>query len=276
MLTCFEHWFGPYPWYEDGYKLIEAPHLGMEHQSGVAYGNQYKNGYLGRDLSGTGRGMKWDFIIVHESAHEWWGNSITAQRTRPTMWIHESFANYSEGIYTECQDGKQAGAEYIIGNRRNIKNDTPDHRPVRREQRRARATSTTRAAACSTCSASSSTTTRSGAAFCAASTATFWHQTVTADQIESYISRSAGMDFSKIFQQYLTTTEFRFSNTRSTAISSRHIAGPMSCPGSRCRCGRRSARARPTGSAQPRRGRPVSKAVAADRFGRRSIRTSTC
>ena len=124
MLACFEHWFGPYPWYADGYKLIEAPHLGMEHQSGVAYGNHFKNGYLGRDLSGTGLGLNWDFIIVHESAHEWWGNNISA-KDHADMWIHESFANYAEGIYTECQDGKAAGAAYIIGSRRNIKNDAP-------------------------------------------------------------------------------------------------------------------------------------------------------
>ncbi|MDE3128851.1 MAG: M1 family peptidase, partial [Gemmatimonadota bacterium] len=92
MMKCFEHWFGPYPWYEDGYKLIEAPHLGMEHQSGVAYGNGFENGYLGRDLSHTGLGLAWDFIIVHESAHEWWGNNIT-MKDQADMWIHESFAN---------------------------------------------------------------------------------------------------------------------------------------------------------------------------------------
>src|SRR5437016_6212788 len=98
MMKCFEHWFGPYPWYKDGYKLIEAPHLGMEHQSGVAYGNRYKNGYNGRDLSGTGWGMKWDFIIVHESAHEWWGNNITTKDV-PDMWIHESVHDYEAGMY---------------------------------------------------------------------------------------------------------------------------------------------------------------------------------
>ncbi|MGH7584476.1 MAG: M1 family aminopeptidase, partial [Gemmatimonadales bacterium] len=99
MLACYEHWFGPYPWYADGYKLIEAPHLGMEHQSGIAYGNGYNVGYRGRDLSKTGVGLKWDFIIVHESAHEWWGNSITT--TYPSgEWIHESFANYAENLYT--------------------------------------------------------------------------------------------------------------------------------------------------------------------------------
>src|SRR5207245_11363026 len=79
MLRCFEHWFGPYPWYEDGYKLVEVPHPGMEHQSAVAYGNWYANGYRGRDGSGTGLGLKWDFIIVHESAHEWFGNNVTTK-----------------------------------------------------------------------------------------------------------------------------------------------------------------------------------------------------
>ncbi len=134
MMACFEHWFGPFPWYEDGYKLVEAPHLGMEHQSAIAYGNHYKNGYLGRDLSGTGHGLKWDFIIVHESAHEWWGNSIT-DSDAADMWIHESFANYAENLYTECQEGKQAGAEYVIGTRHLVKNACSDRRPLRRERR---------------------------------------------------------------------------------------------------------------------------------------------
>ncbi len=124
MIACFEHWFGPYPWYEDGYKLVEAPHLGMEHQSAVAYGNGFKNGYRGRDLSGTGLGLKWDFITVHESAHEWFANNITA-KDQADMWVHESFANYAEGLYTECQQGKAAGAEYVIGTRTGIKNDRP-------------------------------------------------------------------------------------------------------------------------------------------------------
>jgi len=204
MMQCFEHWFGPYPWYEDGYKLVETPHLGMEHQSAVAYGNRYKNGYMGRDLSQTGWGMKWDFIIVHESAHEWWGNNISA-KDHADMWIHESFANYAEGIYTECLDGKAAGAAYIIGSRRNIRNDEPiigqfgvnsegsgDMYPkggsmlhmIRRlidddEKWRAilRGLNTT-----------------------------FRHQTVSGEQVRSYISRNAGIDFSKVFAQYQTTT----------------------------------------------------------------------
>src|SRR5690348_14975070 len=133
MLACFEHWFGPYPWYQDGYKLVETPHLGMEHQSAVAYGNEFKNGYRGRDLSGTGLGLKWDFIIVHESGHEWFGNSITAQDPAD-MWVQEGFTNYAEGLYTECQSGKQAGAQYIIGSRRNIRNDRPIIAPFGVEQ----------------------------------------------------------------------------------------------------------------------------------------------
>lgn len=124
MLACFEDWFGPYPFYEDGYKLVEAPHLGMEHQSAIAYGNGFQNGYLGRDLSGTGVGLKWDFIIIHESGHEWFGNSITTADIAD-MWVHEGFTNYSETIFTECQQGKEAAEQYLIGSRRNIANDKP-------------------------------------------------------------------------------------------------------------------------------------------------------
>jgi aminopeptidase N len=124
VVKCFEHWFGPYPWYKDGYKLVETAHLGMEHQSAVAYGNNYLNGYRGRDLSSTGLGLTWDFIIVHETAHEWWGNNITSEE-HADMWIHESFGNYSEGIYQECLTNKADGAKYIIGSRANIRNAAP-------------------------------------------------------------------------------------------------------------------------------------------------------
>lgn len=124
MMACFERWFGPYPWYEDGFKLVETPHLGMEHQSAVAYGNGYRNGYRGIDLSGTGHGLQWDYIIIHESGHEWFGNQITT-RDLADMWVHEGFTTYSEGIYTECQQGKEAGAAYIIGQRRQIDNKEP-------------------------------------------------------------------------------------------------------------------------------------------------------
>lgn len=124
MLRAFEHWFGPYPFYNDGFKLIETAHLGMEHQSGIAYGNRYQNGYLGRDGSGTGWGNKWDFIIIHEAGHEWFGNSITA-KDLADMWIHESFTNYSESLYIDYHYGKKASQEYVHGNRRSIRNTSP-------------------------------------------------------------------------------------------------------------------------------------------------------
>ena len=124
MLSAFEHWFGPYPFYEDGYKLVEVPYLGMEHQSSVTYGNGFENGYRGTDLSNTGWGLKFDFIIIHESAHEWFGNSITYEDIAD-MWVHESFANYAESLYVEYYYGKEAGSEYVLGTRSNIQNDKP-------------------------------------------------------------------------------------------------------------------------------------------------------
>ncbi|HEX7494696.1 MAG TPA: M1 family metallopeptidase [Bacteroidales bacterium] len=124
MLAAFEHWFGPYPFYEDGYKLVEVPYLGMEHQSSVTYGNGFKNGYRGTDLSNTGWGLKFDFIIIHESAHEWFANSITYEDIAD-MWVHESFGNYAENLYVEYYYGKEAGSEYVLGTRANILNDGP-------------------------------------------------------------------------------------------------------------------------------------------------------
>jgi aminopeptidase N len=204
MLACFEHWFGPYPWYEDGYKLVETPHLGMEHQSAVAYGNHFKNGYLGRDLSGTSRGMRWDFIIVHESGHEWFGNSITA-KDPADMWVQEGFTNYSEGLYTECQAGKAAGAQYIIGSRRNVRNDRPIIAAYGVNQE-----------------GSGDMYYKSGSmlhqirqiigddekwrSILRGLNTTFRHKTVTGAEVEAYVSRRAGIDFSTVFAQYLTTT----------------------------------------------------------------------
>jgi aminopeptidase N len=123
-LKSFEDWFGPYPWYSDGYKLVQAPHLGMEHQSAVAYGNDFKKGYRGLDLSGTGWGKKWDYIVVHESGHEWWGNNVTTKDICD-MWIHEGFTTYSEALFVETFYGKQAGKEYVIGQRKSIRNNEP-------------------------------------------------------------------------------------------------------------------------------------------------------
>ncbi len=121
MMACFYDKFGEYPFVEDGYKLVETPYLGMEHQSAVAYGNKYMMGYLGSDLSATGIGLKWDFIIIHESGHEWFGNSITA-RDIADMWIHEAFTSYSEAVYIECRWGKKEALEYLKGIRGGIEN----------------------------------------------------------------------------------------------------------------------------------------------------------
>ncbi len=124
MMECFYDKFGEYPFKEDGFKLVETPYLGMEHQSAVAYGNYYKMGYLGRDLSGTGIGLRWDFIIIHESGHEWFGNSITSNDIAD-MWIHEGFTTYSEAVYIECRWGKDDALKYLEGLRKNIGNHTP-------------------------------------------------------------------------------------------------------------------------------------------------------
>lgn len=124
MLHCFEYWMGPYPFYEDGYKLVEAPFLGMEHQSAVAYGNEYKMGYRGSDRSGTGVGTMFDFIIVHESGHEWFGNNITAADVADN-WIHEGFTTYTEALFAECAFGKEKAFDYTRGEWKNIRNDKP-------------------------------------------------------------------------------------------------------------------------------------------------------
>lgn len=122
MMECFYDKLGEYPFKEDSYKLIETPYLGMEHQSAVAYGNQYMNGYLGTDLSGTGYGLTWDFIIIHETAHEWFGNSISVADIAD-LWIHEGFTTYAESIFIECNQGKEAAQSYLFGIRKNIKNE---------------------------------------------------------------------------------------------------------------------------------------------------------
>jgi aminopeptidase N len=204
-IECFEHWFGPYPFYEDGYKLIEVPYLGMEHQSGVTYGNQYANGYLGRDLSGTGHGLLWDFIIVHESAHEWWGNNITASDIAEN-WVHESFANYSENLYTECLTGsKQKGEEYVIGTRAGISNATPIVAPYGVNQ-----------------SGPGDMYNKGGnllhtirrlvdddeqwRAVLRGLNAEFRHRIVPGTAVEAYITRETGLNLDRVWDQYLRTT----------------------------------------------------------------------
>lgn len=204
MMACFEHWFGPYPWYEDGFKLIDVPYPGMEHQSAVTYGNGYANGYGGRDASGTGLGMEWDFIIIHESAHEWFANNVTAN-DRADGWVHEAFANYAEGLYTECLFGKEAGARYTIGTRRGIRNDRPiipdygvaawgsgDMYP-----KGGNLLHTIRQIV------GHDETWRG---IFRGLNAEFRRQAVAGAQVENYVSRRAGVDLSKVFDQYLRTT----------------------------------------------------------------------
>lgn len=201
MLEAFEHWFGPYPFYEDGYKIVETAHLGMEHQSAIAYGNQYQNGYLGRDGSGSGWGNKWDFIVIHESGHEWFGNNITSNDLAD-MWIHESFTNYSEALYVDYHFGKRAGQEYIHGNRRGIQNTSPIQGPyhVNRE-------------------GSGDMYNKGGVIHHMIRTIIdddekwrqilrglnrdFFHQTVDYEDIVSYISKKSGMDLAPVFEQYV-------------------------------------------------------------------------
>lgn len=205
MLACFERWFGPYPWYEDGFKLIETPHLGMEHQSAVAYGNGYVNGYRGTDLSGTGHGLQWDYIIIHEAGHEWFGNNITSTDLAD-MWVHEGFTTYSEGIYTECQQGKEAGAAYIIGERQQISNAGPvqgTHFGVSQEGsgdmyfKGASMLHTIRQVVDDD---------ERWRGILRGLNATFGRQAVTGAQVQEYMSREAGIDLSRVFRQYLTTT----------------------------------------------------------------------
>ncbi len=205
MLHCFEDWFGKYPFYEDGYKLVEAPFLGMEHQSAIAYGNKFQNGYLGRDLSLTGWGLKWDFIVVHESGHEWFANSITAKDVADN-WIHEGFTAYSENLYTEFLFGKKEGAEYVRGTRFAVQNDKPiigDYN-VNRDgsgdmyYKAANMLHTIRQIV---------NNDSLWKVMFRGMNKTFWHQTVSTSQIENYMSVFVKTDLKKIFDQYLRTTK---------------------------------------------------------------------
>ena len=204
-LQCFEHWFGPYPWYDDGYQLVETPHLGMEHQSAVAYGNHFLNGYLGRDLSGTGLGLQWDFIIVHETAHEWWGNNIS-MRDHADMWIHESFANYAEAIYTECLLGKTAGAAYMVGARRGIRNDRPII-PAYGVHAQGSGDMYPKGGNMLHTIRQIVDDDAKWRGILRGLNQTFRRQTVGSGQVQDYISREGGVNLSRVFAQYLTTTQ---------------------------------------------------------------------
>ncbi|WP_350288144.1 M1 family metallopeptidase [uncultured Croceitalea sp.] len=205
MMEAFEHWFGPYPFYEDGFKLVEVPYLGMEHQSSVTYGNKYLNGYLGSDLSRTGWGLKFDFIIIHEAGHEWFANNIT-YKDIADMWVHEGFTAYSENLYLDYHFGKEAAADYVIGTRANIQNDKPIIGRYNLNKR------------------GSGDMYYKGAnilhtlrqlieedekwrQILRGLNEEFYHQTVTTAQIENYISKKSGIDLTEFFEQYLRTTK---------------------------------------------------------------------
>lgn len=215
-LQAFEHWFGPYPFYEDGYKIVETAHLGMEHQSAIAYGNKYQNGYLGRDGSNTGWGKKWDFIVVHESGHEWFGNNITAADLAD-MWIHESFTNYSEALFIDYFYGKEASQAYVHGNRPGILNDKPLQGPYKVNKE-----------------GSGDMYIKGGVLHNMVRTIIdnddkwrsilrglnekFYHRQVDYHDIVAYISKETGIDFSSIFEQYVKNTgiptlEISFDNS---------------------------------------------------------------
>ena len=203
MIEAFEHWYGPYPFYEDGYKIVEAPYLGMEHQSSITYGNNFENGYLGRDLSGTGWGMKFDFIIIHESGHEWFANNIT-NKDVADMWIHEGFTCYSENLYLDYWFGKKASSEYVFGLRKNILNDRPLIGQYNVDGRGssdiyykgANILHTIRQLVDSD---------KKWRNILRGLNKTFYHQTVTTSQIEEYISKESGMDLEVFWNQYLRT-----------------------------------------------------------------------
>ena len=205
MLKAFEYWFGPYPFYEDGYKLVESSHLGMEHQSAIAYGNHYKDGYLGGDLSNSGWGLKWDYIIIHESGHDWFANNITTNDIAD-MWVHEGFTMYSEVLFVEFHYGLKAGSEYLQGIRNNIINDKPLIGPYGVNQE------------------GSSDMYNKGASLLhtirqvidddslfrdimRGLNKEFYHKTVNSRDIEDYFSKHSKKDLGKIFNQYLRTVK---------------------------------------------------------------------
>jgi aminopeptidase N len=203
MLKAFEYWFGPYPFYEDGFKLVESSHLGMEHQSATAYGNHYQNGYLGSDLSGSGWGLKWDYIIIHESGHEWFANNITTNDIAD-MWVHEGFTMYSEALFVEYFYGKKAADEYVQGIRNNIDNDKPLIGPYGVNQegsgdmynKGANLLHTIRQVI------DDDSVFRK---ILRGLNKDFYHKTVDSKDVEAYFSKHSGKDLSKIFDQYLRT-----------------------------------------------------------------------
>ncbi|MBD0776663.1 M1 family metallopeptidase [Maribacter sp. ANRC-HE7] len=211
-MRAFEYWFGPYPFYEDSYKLVEVPYLGMEHQSSVTYGNHYQNGYLGGDLSGSGWGLEFDYIIIHESGHEWFANNIT-YKDIADMWVHEGFTCYSENLFLDYHFGTKAAEDYVIGLRKNVRNNIPiiGHYGVNQEgsgdmyYKGANMLHTIRQLVDDDVK---------WRGILRGINKDFYHQTVTSEQIEKYLIDETGIDLSSIFDEYLRTTmipEFEYS-----------------------------------------------------------------
>ncbi len=205
MMEAFEHWFGPYPFYEDSFKLVEAPYLGMEHQSSVTYGNGFDNGYRGRDLSGTGEGLKFDFIIIHEAGHEWFANNIT-NKDVADMWIHEGFTCYSENLYLDYHFGKEAAATYVIGLRKNIRNDKPligkyglnNEGSSDMYYKGANMLHTIRTMV---------NDDKLWRKTLRGLNAEFYHQTVSSTQVEAYLIKALNLNLEGVFDQYLRTKD---------------------------------------------------------------------
>ena len=204
MMRAFEYWFGPYPFYEDSFKLVEVPYLGMEHQSSVTYGNKYQNGYLGRDLSESGWGLRFDFIIVHEAGHEWFANNITYNDVAD-MWIHEGFTAYSESLYLNYHYSDEAASEYVLGTRKLIQNDKPiigvynvnNEGSADMYYKGANILHTLRQLI---------EDDKKWRDILRGLNKEFYHQTVSSKQVEEYISQESGIDLTEFWEQYLRTT----------------------------------------------------------------------
>lgn len=205
-LRAFEHWFGQYPFYEDSYKLVVVPYLGMEHQSSVTYGNGFKNGYRGRDLSATGVGLKFDFIIVHESGHEWFGNNIS-MKDAADMWIHESFTNYSENLFVEYHFTEKEAQDYVIGCRKLVRNDSPIIGEYDVNGRGSSGDMYYKGGNMLHSIRHTIDDDKKWRSILRGLNKKFWHQTVGTREIESYISKESGIDFGLFFDQYLRTTQ---------------------------------------------------------------------
>lgn len=204
-INALEYWFGPYPFYEDSYKLVVVPYLGMEHQSSVTYGNKFQNGYNGRDLSGTGVGMKFDFIIVHESGHEWFGNNITAKDIAD-MWVQEGFTNYSENLFVNYHFSRSEAEDYVIGCRSLVRNDKPII-GIYNVNKSGSGDMYYKAGNMLHTIRNAIDNDSKWRSILRGLNADFRHQTVTTKQIEDYVSEHAGMDLSTVFEQYLRTTK---------------------------------------------------------------------